>query len=147
MNSCRLISLSIITTLLIISCRGNQNEIVIKTFYSLDSLNFQRNVVTRKSYLVYGYHNDHMEEIDKHVCSLNIDSLYRRFESSFSIIYFRKSNFTNNEEVEKSGDRMLYEYSYDNDHIATYNVVNPSLISKRFYGLKAKYQYYKIFTC
>lgn len=130
----------------LVSCNNNRNNIVIENFHSLDSIYYQQNILSKKSYLVDGYDNTYIEDIDKHFCSLNIDSLYARYQSSFSIIYFRKSNFTNNEEL-RNGDRVLYDYSYDNDHIVVYEIVSRSLIAKRFYGLRGKSQNYEIFKC
>ena len=130
----------------LVSCNNNRNHIIIENFHSLDSIYYQQNILSKKSYLVNGYDNTYIEDIDKHFCSLNIDSLYGRYQSSFSIIYFRKSNFTNNEEL-RNGDRVLYDYSYDNDHIVVYEIVSRSLIAKRFYGLREKSQNYEIFKC
>lgn len=41
----------------LVSCNNNRNNIVIENFHSLDSIYYQQNILSKKSYLVNGYDN------------------------------------------------------------------------------------------
>jgi len=53
----RIIVFSIIMITFLVSCNNNRNNIVIENFHSLDSIYYQQNILSKKSYLVNGYDN------------------------------------------------------------------------------------------
>jgi hypothetical protein len=105
------------------SCRlSNKEEFEIAQFYAADSINYRMFKSVSKdsfnckfeSYLISGYEDSQEFEIklDSFACNFK-DSTYTKYDQ-YSKIFYKKSEFTNNEHIQKN-PRDIDRYSQEND--------------------------------